>query len=178
MSKKQLNIKKNIMAQISENEIKMKPRSLFILGSVLTFVGLIASIITSVFIVSIISFLLKEHGPMGEYRLALMLESFPWWLPILAVVVLVLGVWFLLRYDFSYRTNYVFIIIGFVLAVIIAGWAINETGLDNVWLKQGPMRGMMRQYLNDDNLQPGSGNGLGNQFRRGQMMKTEIDSDY
>lgn len=175
MSKKQLGIKKNVMDQIAENKISMKPKSFFVLGSILTFAGLITSVISSVFLISLISFLLKEHGPMGQYRLALMLDSFPWWLPILAVVGLVFGIWFLSKYDFSYKTNYVFIIIGFILAVIIAGLAINAAGFDNLWLNHGPMRGMMRQYIRDNNLQPGSGFRSGNQFHRGGMMDNDLD---
>lgn len=155
------------MEQIKENKISMKPRSYFVLGSIFTFVGLVTSVISSIFLISIINFLLKEHGPMGDFRLSLMINSFPWWLPILAVAALIFGIWNLLKYDFSYKTNYLIIIIGFVAAIIIAGWAIDKTGFDNLWLNQGPMRRMMRQYIEDNNFQPGSGNKLNNQFQRG-----------
>ena len=167
MSKKQIKIKENVMEQIRENKVSIRPKSYFVLGSVFTFIGLVASVVTSVFLISIIGFLLREHGPMGDVRLSLILSSFPLWLPILAAVTLVFGIWNLLKYDFSYKTNYVFIIIGFIAAIIIAGWAIDKTGFDNLWLNQGPMRGMMRQYLNDSNFQPGTGNRMYNQFQRG-----------
>ena len=150
----------------------MKPKSYFILGSLFTFVGLIASVIFSVFLISIISFLLKTHGPMGDYRLSLMINSFPWWVPVLAIVGLIFGIWTLLKYDFSYKTNIWIIIIGFMAAIIIAGWLIDRVGLDNIWLNQGPMRGVMRQYIQDNNsvqssnkpyyqFQRGSGQGNG-----------------
>ena len=173
MSKKEINIQENVMKKIHENKISMKPKSYFILGSLFTFVGLIASVISSVFLISIISFLLKAHGPMAGYRLSLMISSFPWWIPVLAIVGLIFGIWNLLKYDFSYKTNIWIIIIGFIAAVIIAGWAIDRVGLDNIWLNQGPMRGVMRQYLQDNNsgqsptnkpyyqLQRGSGQGNG-----------------
>ena len=160
MSKK-INIKENVMEKITENKISMRPKSYFILGSVFTFVGLIASVIFSIFLISIISFLLKEHGPMGDYRLSLMINSFPWWIPVLAFFGLILGILLLKKYDFSYKTNFWFIIIGFILVVIAAGWLIDKTGIDNLWLNQGPMRGIMRQYLKDNNLNPpGTGKGL------------------
>lgn len=164
------------MEQIKENKVLMKPKSYFVLGSVFTFVGLIASVISSIFLISVISFLLKEHGPMGDIRLSLLLNSFPWWLPVLAIAALIFGIWNLLKYDFSYKTNYLLIIIGFIAAIIVAGWAIDRTGLDNLWLNQGPMRGIMRQYMQDNNIPPGSGNKLNNQFQRGRMMNN--DNDY
>lgn len=134
------------MKQIKENKISMRPRSYFIFGSLITFTGLVACIVSSIFLVSIISFLLRKHGPMGDFRLSLMINSFPWWIPILAIVCLIFGIFFLLKYNFSYKTNYLFIIIGFIIAIIIAGWIIDKTGLDNLWLNQGPMKGMMRGY--------------------------------
>jgi hypothetical protein len=153
MSKTQINIKKNIMEKIKENKISMRPKSLFILGSMLTFAGLIASIIFSVFLVSLISFLLKEHGPMGDYKLSLMLNSFPWWAIFLAGLGLISGILLLSKYDIIYKINYLYLIMGFVIAIIIAGWTIDKTGIDNLWLNQGPMRGIMRQYIQNNNIQ-------------------------
>jgi hypothetical protein len=153
MSKTQINIKKNIMKKIKENQISMKPKSFFVLGSIFTFVGLISSIVISILLISLISFLLKEHGPMGEYRLSLMLDNFPWWVAILAIAGLASGIWLLFKYDFSYKTNYLYMIIGFIIAMIIAGWAIDKSSIDNLWLNQGPMKGIMRQYKQNNNSQ-------------------------
>lgn len=173
MSKKEINIKENVMKKIHEDKISMKPKSYFVLGSLFTFVGLIASVISSVFLISIISFLLKTHGPMGEYKFSLMINSFPWWVPILAIVGLIFGIWFLRKYDFSYKTNFWVIIIGFIIVVIVAGWAIDRAGVDRLWLNQGPMRGIMRQYIQDDSswqnsnkpyYQPKKGSGQGNGY--------------
>jgi hypothetical protein len=168
MSKTQINIKENIMEKIKENKISMRPKSFFILGSIFTFVSLIASIMFSVFLVSLISFLLKEHGPMGDYRLSLIINSFPWWIAPLGIAGLILGIWFLSKFDFSYKTNYLFIIIGFILAIIIAGWTIDRTGIDNLWLNQGPIRGIMRQYMQRGNYQLKSNDTLNNNFQREQ----------
>jgi hypothetical protein len=165
MSNKQVNIKENVMMKIHENKITMKPRSFFVLGSILTIVGLIASVVSSVFLISLISFLLKEHGPMGDYRLSLMLNSFPWWIPILAVAGLVLGIWFLFKYDFLYKINYLFVIFTFIAVVIIAGIIIDRTGVDNLLLNQGPMRGIMRQYIQNENPQINPGNNTNNPLR-------------
>jgi hypothetical protein len=153
MSKKQINIKGNVMEKIRENKISMKPKSFFVLGYIFTFIGLIASIVISIFLISLVSFLLKEYGPMGGYRLSLMLNNFPWCVAVLTVVGLASGIWLLSKYDFSYKINYLYIIIGFIIVMIIAGWAIDRSGIDNFWLNQGPMRRVMRQYMQNNNTQ-------------------------
>ena len=154
MSKKQINITDNIMNQIREGRVKMRPKAYFVFGSLLVLGGLVASVVTSVFLVSLTRFALRSHGPMGQYRFEQLLSSFPWWVPILAIVGLVIGIWFLHRYDFSYKRNFWVVIIGFVAAILIAGWVIDMIGLDEVWLRQGPMRGIMRQYFEERNIQP------------------------
>ncbi len=91
---------------------------------------------------------------MGDYRLEQLISSFPWWAPIFAVVGLAIGIWLLRQYDFSYKRKFWVVIVGFVMAILIAGWVIDMTGLDEVWLRQGPMRGIMRQYFEERNIQP------------------------
>ena len=145
------------MDQIHEEKIKMRPRIYFIIGSMLTFVGLVSSVVVSVFLVGLIRFSLRTHGPMGSYRLDQILSSFPWWAPVLAIVGLVVGIWLLRKYDFSFRVNFKAVIITFILAVIAGGWIVDSVGLNDVLIRRGPMQGMMRQYMQDNNIQGGQG---------------------
>ena len=139
----------------------MRPKAYFIVGSILTFVGLVSSVVISVFLVGLIRFSLRTHGPMGGYRLDQMLSSFPWWASVLAIVGLVAGICLLRKYDFSFKVDFKVVIIGFVLVVIVGGWVIDSVGLNDVLTRQGPMRGMMRQYMQDNNLQGGQSSGQG-----------------
>jgi hypothetical protein len=161
MSKELINITDNIMDQIHEEKIKMRPRAYFILGSILTFVGLVSSVVLSVFLVGLIRFSLRTHGPMASYRVDQILSSFPWWAPVLAIVGLVAGIWLLRKYDFSFKVNFKIVIVGFILAVIVGGWIIDSVGLNDVLIRKGPMQGMMRQYMQDNNIQGGQGGGQG-----------------
>ncbi len=142
------------MSQIRQGKLKMRPKLYFVLGSIFMICGLAASVIISVFFVSLTRFALRTHGPMGQYRLEQLLSSFPWWAPILAVVGLAIGLWLLRRYDFSYKKNYWVIIIGFITTIIISGWIIDMTELDEIWLRRGPMQGLMKQCL-QKNIVPG-----------------------
>jgi hypothetical protein len=86
---------------------------------------------------------------MGQWRLALLLSSFPWWVPFLAVIAVVVGIRLLKRYDFSYRKNFLWIVIGFVVATIVAAALIDRFGFNEVWQRRGPMRRFYQQVEPD-----------------------------
>ncbi len=152
MSKELEKIKDSVMDKIHNNEIKMKPKAYFIVGSVFAFAGLIASIVTSVFLIGLIRFSLRTHGPMGQYRLDNMLSNFPWWTTLFAILFLLAGILIMRKYDFSYKVKPLHLIIGLIFAVIVAGWMIDLTGINDS-LSRGPMQGMMRGYQRNYNFQ-------------------------
>lgn len=139
-----INLQKTIMQQIAAGKITMKPRWYFILGSLLTLVGLVSSVILAVFLTNLTIFLLRRHGPMGQWRLQQILTGFPWWAPVLALLGIISGIWLLKKYDFSYRKNFKLIIIGFLLTIFLSAFIIDNLGLNDLWSRQGPMR---RFYL-------------------------------
>ena len=123
----------------------MKPKWYFFVGSTAMMLGLIGSTIASIFLVSIIAFSLRTHGPMGDIRYQQLLSSFPWWAPALALLGLVSGIWFLKHYDFSYKKNFLFIIISFIVAIFLSGWLMDYTGMNAFWSRQRQMRGIYLQ---------------------------------
>jgi len=143
MSKK-INIEKNIMSQIKKGELTIRPKIYFIIGSIFTFAGLVTSIVISVFFTSLIRFILKTHGPMGSYRFSQLLASFPWWALFVVGAGFIAGIYFLRKYDFSYKRNSWLVLLGFIFAVVIAGFILDATGLDNLWFRQGPMKGILK----------------------------------
>lgn len=159
MSKTHIDLTDTVMQQIREKRVVMKPKIYFVGGSLLAIIGLISSGVVSLFLISLTRFALKSHGPMGQVRLDLLLSSFPWWAPSIAVFSMALGVIFLRKYDFSYKRNFGLVVIVFITAIIIAAFAIDVLGLDAVWFRQGPMRGIMRQYIQntEDSSMPSSG---------------------
>ncbi|MCX6793390.1 MAG: hypothetical protein NTY12_05235 [Candidatus Falkowbacteria bacterium] len=148
-------LEENIVALIKSGEIKMKPRWYFLLGSLAMVIGLIALVILLIFLVSLIAFSLRTHGPMGELRYQELVSSFPGWAPILALAGLYFGAKVFKKFDFSYKKNFLSVVIAVVAIIIISGWLINYLGLDNIWLKRGPLKGMYQQY--DGGMMRGSG---------------------
>jgi hypothetical protein len=156
MPKELENISSAVMDKIHKGQIKMRPRIYFILGSILVFAGLVASSLTAIFLVSLMRFALRTHGPMGQFHLEQLLSSFSLWVPFVATLALIFGAVLLRKFDFSYKKNFWFLVLGFILAIIATGLIVDMTGLDNVWLKRGPMRGMMKDIAPDGNFLPGA----------------------
>lgn len=156
-----LNLEKIIMEKVSSNEIKMKPEWYFVLGSTLMVIGLISFAIVAIFALSLLLFLIKEHGPMGEWRLQIILDSFPLWIPLLASAGIGLGVYLLKQYDFSYKKNFVIITLVFVASIILAAIVLHYTELSTVWFRQGPMRRFyMQNKMEGSSFKRGQGNGI------------------
>ena len=120
MPKETHNLVNSVMERIHEDKIKIRPKIYSILGSLFLFLGLTASILTSIFLFGLMRFSLRSHGPMGEYRFAQMVSSFPWWTVIVAVVGMIVGIYLLQKYDFSYKINSRVMVIGFVFSIILA----------------------------------------------------------
>ena len=145
-------IKESVMNQIHLGKAKMKPRIYFIIGSILTLIGLISSVFVSIFLIGLTRFSLRAHWGRGaQYKLDQMLSDFPWWTVLLAILGLIIGIWLIRQYDFSYKKNPWIIITVFILAIIVAGFVIDITGLNDTMFRYGPMKGMMKNYFKENN---------------------------
>ena len=167
MQKKSVDLTNTILNQITTGKVKMKPRWYFVVGSLLAICGLTGTIILSVFLTSLMTFSLRSHGPMGAIRYQQLVSSFPWWALGLAVVGLVFGYQTFKRFDISYKQNFGLLLIGLLTAIILSGWLIDYTGLDTVWMRQGPMRQMYLQYGGNGMIRtPGMMNGNGRRWQQ------------
>ncbi|OGM83480.1 hypothetical protein A2434_03040 [Candidatus Woesebacteria bacterium RIFOXYC1_FULL_41_14] len=160
MSTNKIDIEKEVMSRVTSGEIAMKPRWYFVAGSVFMLLGTIAAAVAVAFLINLIIFLIKKQGP-GYGRLAIMFESFPFWIPILAILGIGIGILLLRKYDFSYKKNFLLMIIGFIATVAIAGFVIDGLGLNDIWSRGGLMKGFYQRIENQgkDGLQNGKGNG-------------------
>lgn len=152
-----LDVEKIVMKKIKNEEIKIKPRWLFIAGSAFAFIGITGLTFGAIFLVNLMVFLVKKKGP-GLGRLELMLNSFPVWIPILAMFAITLGIILLKRFEFSYKKNFLLIVFVFVLSIILSGFVIDELGLNRVWSNQRPMRKFYQQFEKGSNVYPKNGN--------------------
>ena len=66
MSKELKNITESVMGQIHQGKIRMRPKLYFIIGSIFTFIGLVLSILTTIFLISFIRFSFLARGPIKQ----------------------------------------------------------------------------------------------------------------
>lgn len=157
---KTVDFEKIVMKKVKSNEISMKPKLYFVAGSFLMVTGLVGFSIGAIFLINLTFFLLRQHGPMGQWRLQIILSSFPLWIPILAIVGIALGIVMLKKYDFSYKKNFWIIIVGFIIPIILAGFVLDFLGLNEIWSRQRQMRHFYQQ-MEDNNILPSIRRGHG-----------------
>jgi hypothetical protein len=162
------NIEQQIMSQIKQQQLQMRPRWYFVLGSLAMMLGLVSSFVTAVFVINLNFFLLRQHGPMGQWRLEQMLTSFPLWLPLLAAATIFTGFSLLKKYDFSNQHNFKLIAIAVMIAALAAGAAIDQLGLNDIWLKRDPMRGIY-QHLRIDEREM--------QIKQGRLRRLHLENN-
>ncbi|MBW6441390.1 hypothetical protein K0B04_00575 [Patescibacteria group bacterium] len=140
------------MDKILSGEVKMKPKWYFVLGSILSYIGLTGSIIGAIFFTNLTLFLIRKRGP-GTGRIYMMLQSFPIWIPIVALGLFLVGIWLLKKYDFSYKKNFILIIITLLTAIFLSAQIINVLGLNEIWSRRGPMKNFYNEK-HSDRLKP------------------------
>jgi hypothetical protein len=141
-----VNMTENVMFSIRQGKSKMKSKWYFVSGSIALALGLIGLIILAVFSVSVMSFSLRSHGPMGAIRYEQLLSTFPIGALFVAVIGIGFGSLLLRKYDFSYKKNFIAIIAGFMGVILLAGWFIDYSGLDRMWMHRGSMRPFYESY--------------------------------
>lgn len=146
------NIEEAVMIKVKTGQIKMKPKWYFIVGGVAAIAGLISSIVSSVFFVNLIIFIIRKKGP-GVGKLTTMFDIFPWWIPFVAITGIVAGLLLLRRYDFSYKKNFVLTILGFIVAVLVSALILDGLGINDILMKNGSMRGFYQNYSGQGTLQ-------------------------
>lgn len=161
MSKKsKINFESKIISQIKNDEIRMKSKWYFALGSSLMFVSLVGLSMGVVFFVNLGAFLIRRNSPhFMTGRLELTLASFPWWVPTIAIVGVILAIWLLKKYDFSYKKNFPLIIVSFLASMLLAGLLFDRLGL-NDYLAKGRRMGRFYQRLELHDGSGGSVNGI------------------
>jgi hypothetical protein len=158
----EIHMEKTVMEKIKKDQIKMKPKWLFVMGYLLTLVGTVGLTFGAIFLTNLTIFLIKKNGP-GYGKLNLMLNSFPLYIPVLAVIGMFLGIWMLKKYDFSYKKNFVWIVFLFVVSIVLAGFLVDNLGLNDIWSHQGPMRRFYQRLNTSENVVPTGPRGRGMQ---------------
>lgn len=116
----------------------MKPKWYFAFGSFFMFFSLTGLSMGVIFTINLCLFLIRRNGPLHLWKLKSILSTFPWWIPLIAIVGIILSVWLLKKFDFSYKKNFKLIALIFIVSMFAAGLLLDRLGL-NEYLSRGRM---------------------------------------
>jgi hypothetical protein len=127
-------IKKNILDKIESGEIKMQPKTYFVLKIVMLVVIAILILITSAFLLSFIFFSISVSGRLfllgfGTRGLTVFFLTFPWWILFIDIVFVIALEWLLKRFQFGYRNPIIYTLGGVMLLTLAAAYGIESTSL-------------------------------------------------
>jgi hypothetical protein len=127
-------IKKNILEKIQKGEIKMRPRSYFILRFILLILAVCLSFILAIFFISFIRFILSINGAsflpsFGWQGTMAMLTAFPWPILLVSAIFLILSALLSKQFTFIYHRPAIFGIIGILLIFFIGSLILHQIRL-------------------------------------------------
>ena len=160
-----VDLSQEIMTKVKTGEINLKPKWYFVLGSSLLFTGLVILLVLAIFMFNLILFILRRQGPMRLWRVEMLLSNLPIWIPILALLAVWGGIKLLKKYDFSYKKNFLLIVLALLMAIMLAAVTIDSLGLNELWSRKEPMR-RFYQNLEGKNFQEPLKQGEGRQLRQ------------
>lgn len=150
------------MRKVKTDEIRMKPRWIFIVGSLLSLVGIVGSCVVSTVMLSIVFFTIRSRGLMGQWKIQQLMDLFPWWTIGVAIAGIVLGIILLKQYDFSYKKNFIWIIIAVVFSFLVSAYILDTLGVTDILVQHGPMNRIYQQRAVSPTPQRGDSGNQGN----------------
>jgi magnesium-transporting ATPase (P-type) len=132
-------LEKSVLAKIKTEDIKMRPRSYFILRGILLAMSIVIIFLVALYILSFILFIFKESDlwympGLGPRGLGIFLKNFPWLL-IIVIVIFILALETLVkRYSFAYRQPLLYSVLAIIALIIFMGIIIRQTSFHNrIW---------------------------------------------
>ena len=152
------NLSDQVMSLIKSDRILMRPKWKFILEAALGGVGTILVLLTLVYFVSFIVFILRQSGAwfvpiFGARGWWEFLFALPWLLITLALVCFIILEILVRRYSFAYRWPFSYSLLGVIILAAVGGIWLAHTSLhQNLWRNastnhlSAPAGGWYRQF--------------------------------
>jgi len=145
------NLKDKVIAKIEKEQIKVKSRYIFTLGSLLSGIGLFVSSAIVMLMLQLFLFRVTHPGYGATRKLTLLLTMVPWYLPLFAIMGILVGIALLRRYDFSYKRNFALILTIIFAGLVLGAVLLNQLGINDFLSRRGYFRDLYH------NQGPGSG---------------------
>jgi len=129
-------IQTTVMQQISDGRVRMHSRLYF---SIITAVSIVAGLAGGALIthnVSIATFMIRIQGAStpaygARSNLAEAIGEFPWWLVVVAGLMIAVAIWMMRRYGRAYRHERTPLVAIFLLASVVLGISLSFVNTDH-----------------------------------------------
>lgn len=148
MEEKNEQFNKEILSQIKERKVEMKPHWIFILRTILGVLGAILVSLCLVFLVSFIFFGLRKSGVMlapgfGPQGFFLFMMSLPWVLILISAAFLIVLQILINKYAFIYKKPIIYSVLGIVALTTLISFILPSFAFHNsIFKAYKPERGM------------------------------------
>jgi hypothetical protein len=137
-------LENSIMGKIKSGQVKLKSKYIFWAEKLGLGTAFALTVILSILFFNLILFYLKETDNLkylsfGKFGIFAFLESFPYLLVVMFIVLIVLAGYLLTRSDVSYKKPFGYLAIGMVILIMIFGGVLTYTNLGQSIEKQARM---------------------------------------
>ena len=152
MAKQKKDLSKKIMKEIKSKQIKMRPKTYFIVGSLLLGAGLAVSVMLASFFVHLTFFRFRHNLPFGFLHFGRLgfrpfLATFPW-LPLLVAGGGVFGgLQLVKKYDISYKKSFFGLAMALIAFVLTIGFLLEVRGIGKKIQNLRPVRPLYKSQL-------------------------------
>jgi len=138
---KKKSIQEIILKKIEKGETTMKPRSYFIIRTILLLASVVVVAFVLFFFMSFILFTLRQTGLLlvpifGFQGIRILMASFPWILLLLILISIVFLELLIKKYTFAYRRPLLYSIIAIMLFTSIGGFIVAQTPFHDEFYKR------------------------------------------
>lgn len=137
-------LENSIMGKIKSGQVKLKSKYIFLAEKLGLGTAFALSVLLSILFFNLIFFYLKETDNLkylsfGKFGIFAFLESFPYLLVVVFILLIILSGYLLTRSDVSYKKPFGYLAVGMVVLIMIFGGFLTYTNLGQNMEKQARM---------------------------------------
>ena len=159
MENKKISIRDGVISKIKRGEVKMRPKSYFISKTVLIFLFTALFSLFALYLGSFIVFILQENAIlafsyMGMEGFKLAFLSFPWYLMLLVLSIVIFIEVIVKRFSLVYRRPFIYSILAIFLLVVAGSAMVSTTSVHRSFFdlaeqERLPVMGGMYRHFGD-----------------------------
>lgn len=137
MTSKNTKLEEDVMSEINSGRVKLRSRYIFLAEKLGLGSAFILSVLLAVLFFNLVLFYLRASDNIGylsfgNYGLLAFLDSFPYLLVVVVVLMVFLAGWIIKKSEFAYKKPFGYLALGLVVTVIFAGGILAFTNVAEI----------------------------------------------